>query len=144
MTIGKEIVMIRKNAFVFVALLGSLIAGCKDFGTEPPTVIAPPPPPATGDPVSFSGRILPIFVSYGCTGCHGGTSGLTVTSVASLLAGGLHGPAIVAGDAANSNLYRKLQPVPPFGERMPQGGPYLPDSTIAVIATWINQGAKNN
>ncbi len=133
--------MNRKNAIFFAALLGSLIAGCKDMGSEP---TIDPLPPSTGSAVSFSGQILPIFVAHGCTGCHGGTSGLTVTSVASLLAGGLHGPAIVPGDAAGSNLYKKLQPNPPFGERMPLGGPYLPDSTIAVIATWINEGARNN
>jgi hypothetical protein len=120
-------------------LLGSLLAGCRDGGVEPET-----PPPVTGGAVSFSGKILPIFTQYGCTGCHGGTSGLTVTSVSSLLAGGLHGPAVIAGDAANSPLYRKLQPSPPFGTRMPQGGPYLPDSTMTVIATWINEGARNN
>jgi hypothetical protein len=133
--------MNRLNAVLFVALLSSLLVGCKDSGTEPDTTT---PPPATGGTVSFSGRILPTFTTFGCTGCHGGTSGLTVTSVASLLAGGAHGPAIVAGDAANSILYKKLLATPPFGARMPEGGPYLPDSTVAAVATWINEGAKNN
>jgi hypothetical protein len=27
---------------------------------------------------------------------------------------------------------------------MPLGGPYMPDTTIAVIGTWINEGALNN
>ena len=133
--------MKRKSAGVFVALLGLLIAGCKDMGTDPGITRLPP---TTSGTVSFSGKVLPLFVTYGCTGCHGGTSGLTVTSVASLLAGGSHGPAVIAGNAANSNLYLKLLPVPPFGVRMPEGGRYLPDSTMAVIATWINEGARNN
>src|SRR5512143_3143686 len=124
--------MKRTGVLLCAAFLAVLIGGCKDMGAESDPAVSPPP--AAGGTVSFSGRILPIFVSYGCTGCHGGTSGLTVTSVSSLLAGGLHGPAIVPGDAANSNLYGKLRPNPPFGERMPQGGPYLPDSTLAVIA----------
>ena len=133
--------MNRLNAVLFVALLSSLLVGCKDSGTEPDTTL---PPPATGGTVSFSGRVLPAFTSFGCTGCHGGTSGLTVTSVTSLLTGGAHGPAVVPGDAANSILYKKINAAPPFGVRMPEGGPYLPDSTIAAIATWINEGAKNN
>lgn len=132
--------MHRMNVLLSVALLSSLVAGCKDSGTEPDTT----PPPAVGGSVSFSGRILPTFTSFGCTGCHGGTSGLTVTSVASLLAGGTHGAAVIPGDAPNSILYKKLLATPPFGVRMPEGGPYLPDSTIAAIATWINEGAKNN
>jgi len=93
---------------------------------------------------SFSADILPIFSGAGCTGCHGGNGGLTVTSVASLLAGGDHGPAIIAGNADGSNLIRKLSPTPPFGSRMPLGGPYLSDTTISAIRAWINEGAKNN
>ncbi len=93
---------------------------------------------------SFSSDVLPIFSGAGCTGCHGGSGGLVVTSVAALLAGGDHGPAIVPGDAAASNIIKKLSPSPPFGSRMPLGGPYLADTTIGVIRTWINEGAKNN
>jgi hypothetical protein len=133
--------MNRTSTVVLVALLGSLLIGCRDSGTGPDTIT---PPPTSGGTVSFSGRILPIFVASGCTGCHGGTSGLTVTSVGSLLTGGSHGPAILAGNATNSILYQKLLATPPFGARMPQGGPYLPDSTVAVIGTWINEGARNN
>jgi hypothetical protein len=69
---------------------------------------------------------------------------LFVNSVAQLLRGGDHGPAVVAGKADTSNLVRKLSSTPPFGDRMPQGGPYLPDSTLQVIKLWINQGAKDN
>jgi hypothetical protein len=39
---------------------------------------------------------------------------------------------------------KKMSPTPPFGDRMPQGGPYLSDSITAVIATWIKQGGKDN
>jgi hypothetical protein len=116
-------------------------AGCKDMGTDPPTVQTTTPPVQT---VSFSQNVLPVFQHYGCISCHGGSGGLVVSSVASLLAGGSHGAAIVAGQANNSNLIKKLSAPPPFGDRMPQGGPYLPDSTITMIRTWINQGALNN
>jgi len=119
----------------------ALLAGCKDSGTEPsPDPVSPP----AGSTVSFSQHVLPILTVRGCTGCHGGSGGLAVGTVADLLAGGNHGPAVVAGNGAGSNLVKKLVAPPPFGERMPLGGAQLPDSTIHVIRTWIDQGAKNN
>jgi hypothetical protein len=122
---------------------GILVGGCSDNSTGPDTNVNTPPT-QSGGTVSFSGKVLPIFSTYGCTGCHGGSGGLSVGTVAQLLAGGLHGPAVVAGNADNSILIKKLSLTPPFGDRMPQGGPYLPDSTITVIKTWINEGARNN
>jgi hypothetical protein len=67
-----------------------------------------------------------------------------VGTVAQLLTGGDHGPAIVPGKADSSNLVRKLPDPPPFGARMPMGGARLPDASINVIRTWINQGAVNS
>jgi hypothetical protein len=129
-------------AAVLLLLLLALLAGCKDAGIEPqPDPVTPPPPAGT---VSFSHNVLPILTVQGCVSCHGGSGGLIVGTVADLLAGGNHGPAVIPGDAAGSNLVKKLVAPPPFGERMPLGGFQLPDSTINVIRTWINQGAKNN
>jgi hypothetical protein len=127
---------------IAVGLLVVVAAGCNDMGTEP--VVPDPPVPPAGSTISFSQHVVPILQRHGCTGCHGGSGGLTVTSVASLLAGGAHGAAVVAGQGSNSNLIKKLLAPPPFGSRMPQGGPYLPDSTITVLRTWIDQGALNN
>ena len=139
---------------IFVVLLLCIICvlaldACNDMGSEPVANLQPPPPPPPPPPpaqeVSFQTNIKPIFQSYGCNGCHGGSGGLFVQTVAQLLQGGLHGPALVAGKADSSNIIKKLSlSTPPFGQRMPEGGPYLPDSTIQVIRTWINQGAKNN
>jgi hypothetical protein len=132
------------NKKIFLVLAASLIlAGCQDLGTAPEAFITPPsnPPPTQGT-LTFSANVLPILQQYGCTGCHGGSGGLFVGSVNQLIAGGLHGAAIVPGNGAGSNIIKKLSPNPPFGDRMPQGGPYLPDSTIQVIKTWIDEGAK--
>jgi hypothetical protein len=94
---------------------------------------------------SFSQRVLPILVANGCTGCHGGSGGLVVGSVASLLAGGDHGPAVVAFNAAGSNIIKKLTQVPPpFGSSMPLGGSALPAASVDVIRHWINEGAFDN
>lgn len=43
-----------------------------------------------------------------------------------------------------SYLIDKLTGKRIVGERMPVGRPPLPDSTIAVIRQWIDQGAMNN
>jgi hypothetical protein len=132
------------NKKIFLVLTASLIvAGCQDLGTAPEVFTTPPsnPPPVQGT-LTFSANILPILQQYGCSGCHGGSGGLFVGSVSQLIHGGLHGAAIVPGNGAGSNIIKKLSPNPPFGDRMPQGGPYLPDSTIQVIKTWIDQGAK--
>lgn len=128
---------------IFLVLAGALIlAGCRDLGMGPDGATTPPGPPPTQGTLTFSTNILPILERYGCTSCHGGSGGLFVGSVAQLLQGGNHGAAIVAGNGSESNVIKKLSPNPPFGARMPQGGPYLPDSTIQVIKSWIDQGAK--
>ena len=134
---------IQRSFPVLILLSGLFIAGCSNNGTGP-DMSATPAPQQGGGTVSFAGKVLPIFAGYGCTGCHGGSGGLTVGSVAGLLAGGNHGPAVIAGNADNSNLIKKLSATPPFGDRMPLGGPYLPDSTVSVIKTSINEGARNN
>lgn len=132
----------RSGCIAAVALM-ALVAGCKDMGTEPQPAQTAPPPPVTTT-VSFAQNVLPIFTRYGCAGCHGGNGGLTVGTVAQLLQGGDHGAVVIAGQPDNSNLIKKLSLSPPFGARMPQGGPYLPDSTVNVLKAWINQGALNN
>ncbi len=132
---------LRISLYVGLLIIFFILGGCKDAGTEPQVVT---PPGNTGSTVSFQQRVLPILTRSGCTGCHGGTNGLTVGTVAGLLQGGIHGPAVIAGNADASLIIRKTSPTPPFGDRMPQGGPYLADSTIQVIKDWINQGAQNN
>jgi len=132
------------TATIIVTLL--VLAGCSDMGSGPAASdkVITNPPPQEGQDVSFATQVSPIFQRYGCYGCHGGSGGLFVTTVAQLLRGGDHGPAVVPGKADTSNLVRKLLATAPFGERMPQGGPYLPDSTLQTIRLWINQGAKDN
>lgn len=126
---------------LFLILAGSLIlVGCQDLGTAPELTSTTPPP--SESTLTYSANILPVLQQRGCISCHGGSGNLFVGSVAQLLQGGLHGPAIVPGNGAGSNIIKKLSPNPPFGDRMPQGGPYLPDSTIQMIKTWIDQGAK--
>jgi hypothetical protein len=122
-------------------LLGAVVfVGCSDKGSNPVESNSPPPT----QNVSFRNQVVPFFINYGCDGCHGGNGGLEVQTVTQLLNGGIHGPAVVAGKADSSLIVKKLSANPPFGDRMPRGGPYLADSTIQILKTWINQGAKDN
>lgn len=144
----KEKTMPRQRSTLLKAtMIATLfIAGCSDRGTSPTSSEQQPPttPPSQTQDVSFRSQIKPIFQQYGCNGCHGGSGGLFVGTVTQLLQGGSHGPAVAAGNADGSNIVKKVSPNPPFGDRMPQGGPFLPDSTIQTIKLWINQGAKDN
>jgi hypothetical protein len=50
---------------------------------------------------------------------------------------------VAAGDPDSSYIIRKLEGTPGIsGVQMPFGGPYLPQSTIDVIAQWITNGAQ--
>jgi hypothetical protein len=128
------------TVIVGVFLSSGFFVGCSDKGGNPVSLNSPP----LTQNVSFMNEVVPFFISYGCDGCHGGNGGLDVQTVAQLLRGGIHGPALVAGKADSSLIIRKLSASPPFGDRMPRGGPYLADSTTQILKAWINQGAKNN
>lgn len=102
-------------------------------------------------PVSYSTDVQPILTNAGCNAagsCHGsGASGLTLTNLSYLQvrnASGDAGPIVVAGDASSSNLYLKTTSSPPFGGRMPQGGPFLTTDQQNKIRDWINEGALDN
>ncbi len=49
---------------------------------------------------------------------------------------------VIPGDPDGSFIIQKLEgrPVPLLGDQMPQGGPYLDQSTIDVIRQWIQDG----
>ncbi len=92
--------------------------------------------------VDYASQIQPIFNAR-CTSCHGGTSGVILTSYAATMAsvGNLYDKKIVIpGNADDSPLYDKLQAFPQIGSQMPQGGT-LTLQQIQLIRTWINEGA---
>src|SRR5438128_3631238 len=91
--------------------------------------------------ISFKRDVGPIL-SEKCLKCHGLASpmaNLDLKSRESALKGGQHGPAIVPGNAAASNLYKHVagQEQP----RMPLGG-RLTEEEIAVLKAWIDRGAE--
>jgi hypothetical protein len=86
-----------------------------------------------------------------CTVCHAGADaphGLRLDAADSygLLVGvpSVEVPSLFrvkAGDPDNSYLIQKLEGHAAVGERMPLGGPYLPNDEIALIRQWITAGA---
>lgn len=50
---------------------------------------------------------------------------------------------VVPGNPDGSGLVDKIEPSPQFGSRMPQGGPFLSQSDINLIRTWIAEGANS-
>ena len=89
----------------------------------------------------FSHEVRPIMERT-CWNCHSDqiqSSGLDLSSREGALLGGLRGPAIVPGNAADSLLFRQIAGME--GPAMPLGVP-LTEEEIEVFRTWINEGAE--
>ncbi len=89
----------------------------------------------------FTKQVRPLLLER-CVKCHGGdkTKGdFDLTTRETLLRGGSSGPAVVAGKARDSRLYKLVthQEDPP----MPAQGTKLKDEQIAQLALWIDLGA---
>ncbi|MDA0254455.1 MAG: hypothetical protein O3C39_06995 [Planctomycetota bacterium] len=112
---------------------------------EPPPVVALPKPlPLKPGDVSFASDVVPILLAQ-CVNCHGQEdpeANYRMTSLESLIRGGRTGPAVVVGKSAESLLVKKLRGEGIEGQRMPLGKDPLPADQIALIARWIDQGAR--
>ncbi|WP_425619428.1 WD40 repeat domain-containing protein [Anatilimnocola sp. NA78] len=103
--------------------------------------------PAAPTEVSYFKQVLPILRAKNCTGCHqpakrGGD--YVMTDFAALLKGGETGEAaVVPGDAAKSQLLAQITPKDGKAA-MPKDAPPLTDAEVALVKTWIEQGAKND
>jgi WD40 repeat protein len=96
--------------------------------------------------VSFYHDVRPILQAN-CQGCHQpakSKGGYVMTDFKKLLAGGdSEGPAVVPKHAEQSAILKMI--TPKDGEiRMPKGKNPLLDSEVAVIKTWIEQGAEDD
>jgi len=93
--------------------------------------------------VEFETQMQPIFAI--CRGCHTGAAAprqLVLDAFDTLMVGSEVRKVIVPCQSELSFLYMKVsQAIPPVGNRMPFGGPYLDDAQIETIRRWIDQGA---
>ncbi len=96
--------------------------------------------PADGVP-DFSRDVAPILAKS-CAPCHNAAlmqAQFRVDSIAYLLKGGSHGPAIIPGRSGDSILVKRILGA---GDdpRMPLGMPPLSTEQIATIRAWIDKG----
>ena len=93
------------------------------------------------EPVSFTRDIQPVLQHH-CWSCHGAlrTSGFDMRTRDSAMRGGDHGVAIVPGKSEESRLYRRIAGHEQPG--MPFEGTKLTEQHIALIKTWIDEGAR--
>jgi uncharacterized membrane protein/mono/diheme cytochrome c family protein len=96
------------------------------------------------DRAVFDGVTLRILERH-CTSCHnpGKLKGeLKLDTHAAILAGGLSGPAVIAGAPAESELLRRVRlPLDDKKHMPPKGRPPLTDDESAVLAWWVEAGA---
>jgi len=109
--------------------------------------------PGTGLGPTFS-QIQREVLTPRCTVCHSGAAapaglrldegssyGLLVGVASRQSPGTLR---VAPGRPDDSYLVHKIEGRAAVGSRMPLGGPFLDDATIAVIRDWIARGAQNN
>ena len=91
--------------------------------------------------ISYSKDVYPILESR-CDKCHMGSftsENLNMETYDSLMAGSQNGAVIVAGNAKESLLARKI-----LKGEMPKRGTKLTSAQVQIIIDWINTGAPNN
>jgi hypothetical protein len=136
-----------------------------DFGAlvvrEDPSTDAGPVPGVDGGAISFARDIRPILARQpddaagpGCKKCHYSTEsahvgydlgGLDLATLGALRKGGTTGgeKIVIPGDPGGSVIIQKLEGTYGYGARMPRSGPpYLRPEEIALVKSWILDGAK--
>ena len=98
----------------------------------------------TGPVPNYERDIKPVLKEH-CTSCHGQMrqkGGLRLDAAVLALRGGKHGAALMAGNADESLMIRKLLAAKEE-ERMPAEGKPLPADKIELLRQWINAGAAH-
>jgi len=98
--------------------------------------------------LSYKRDIVPILGKY-CLPCHTedemNPSQLYLDTYENMVEGGKHGTPLVAGKPDSSLLVLKISAHPPFGDPMPYRFKRdFPADTLAILRSWVEQGAKNN
>src|SRR5215472_13449083 len=96
--------------------------------------------------VNYDDDVRPIFARR-CFTCHGNgeaRNGLSLESFAGVMKGGASGDAVQPGRPATSLLYEAVAQEKDGIVKMPLGQPKIPESELAVIREWIQQGLLEN
>jgi hypothetical protein len=136
------------------SLAAAAVAACTGSGVGLDANGNPITPGGGGEPLTPDFKSIQdnVFTPI-CTKCHigaGAPQGLQLDAAHSyaLLVGvpSVEQPSVLRvkpGDPDNSYMVQKIEGAASIsGARMPFGGPYLPQSTIDVIRTWVTNGAQ--
>lgn len=92
----------------------------------------------------YAALVAPILKEK-CNSCHRGgktKGGLNLESVALMLKGGENGPALVAGNALESHLMKRIfLPLESKEHMPPRSKTQLTEPEIEILTAWINEGA---
>ena len=92
--------------------------------------------------ITYVDDVKPVFERH-CLTCHSAaqmTAGLSLESYPGVLKGGGSGEIVRPGRSAASVLYQVIAQETDGVPRMPFGQPKIPESEIAIIRDWIDQG----
>ena len=136
------------------SLAAAAVAACTGSGVGLDANGNPITPGGGGEPLTPDFKSIQdnVFTPI-CTRCHigaGAPQGLQLDAAHSyaMLVGvpSVEQPNVLrvkSGDPDNSYMVQKIEGAATIsGARMPFGGPYLPQSTIDVIRTWVTNGAQ--
>ncbi len=89
---------------------------------------------SAGGPISYACDVQPVF-NRTCTGCHGGSARLSLTTCENLQLGSFRGPVVTPGTKETSRLWQRINstasPMPPIGGLVPQ-------SERDAVGAWID------
>jgi mono/diheme cytochrome c family protein len=129
---------------VLLAMSGMLRQDARAAAPVRPRIDPAELPAPLTRPVKYFGDIHPILAEH-CVSCHGPDKqkgGLRLDSREMALMGGSgHGPAIVPGNSAESPMLVFMAHLEPEME-MPPKKEKLSETAIAMVRTWIDQGAE--
>ena len=113
---------------LYLAVITMFAVGCNDFELKD----------APGFAKDADSTAAAKLIIQKCTGCHANgksENGFGFVDKPDLM---IKNGYITPGDHAKSLIYKKISSTPPYGNRMPKGGPYMSDSELATIAKWID------
>ena len=98
----------------------------------------------TQDPIDYNAQVKPI-INQKCISCHGGVKkkgGFSLLFRDEAISPTESGhPAIIPGDAENSDFIKRLHSTDPE-ERMPYQEEALTNEEIKILTRWVDEGAK--
>lgn len=129
---------------ILVAALCLVVAGADSAAAEPLTVAKL----ERSSPVDFAKEIVPVL-RRNCTACHNATRAkgdLVLETPQTIQRGGTSGPAVIAGNSAESLLFKAAAHqiddlvMPPSGNKVDAAD--LTPEELGLLRRWIDEGAR--